>query len=240
MTAQRNPFAFDKPITRDSLGDLFAHHRSRTGGWTMSITPPEPDPANPPAPTPPAPTPPADPPESFEAITSQEEFDKRLGQRLAREREKYADYDEAKRKAAEYDQLQEANRTEQERAVAAAKAEGQTEERQRTNSLLVRAKAETLAAQARFKAPDAVIASLDLSGVTVDDAGVVDAVALKAKIDAAVDSGAFVIEGTTPPPAPRPDPSQGGGGGGDAKPGSIAEARQRAREEREAKQTKTA
>jgi hypothetical protein len=34
--AASNPFAYGKPITLDTLGDLFAHHRNRFGGWTMT------------------------------------------------------------------------------------------------------------------------------------------------------------------------------------------------------------
>jgi len=48
----------------------------------------------------------------FEAITSQEDFDKRVSARIARERAKYADYTDLKTKAAEFDKLQEASKTE--------------------------------------------------------------------------------------------------------------------------------
>lgn len=44
-------------ITLDTLDELFAHNRARFGGWSMTLTPPEPTPD----PTPPAPTPPASP-----------------------------------------------------------------------------------------------------------------------------------------------------------------------------------
>jgi hypothetical protein len=49
--------------------------------------------------------------------------DKIVADRLARERAKFADYDQVKQKAGEYDKLAEANRTEQEKAIAAAKTE---------------------------------------------------------------------------------------------------------------------
>lgn len=43
-------------ITLDTLPELFARNRARFGGYRMSVTPPEPSPANPPAPAgPPAP-----------------------------------------------------------------------------------------------------------------------------------------------------------------------------------------
>lgn len=45
---------------------------------------------------------------SFEPITSQEEFDKRLGKRLGQERAKYADYDDLKAAAARVKELEEA------------------------------------------------------------------------------------------------------------------------------------
>lgn len=48
---------------------------------------------------------------TFQAITSQEEFDKTLGKRLAAERAKYAGYDDLKTKAAEYDKLEDAKKT---------------------------------------------------------------------------------------------------------------------------------
>ncbi len=47
----QNPLIPAKPaeITLDTLPDLFAHHRAVFGGWKMTATPPEPDPATPPA-----------------------------------------------------------------------------------------------------------------------------------------------------------------------------------------------
>ena len=55
----------------------------------------------------------------FKAITSQAELDKLLGDRLARERAKYADYDDLKAKATAAD---EANKTEAEKAAERIKA----------------------------------------------------------------------------------------------------------------------
>lgn len=55
----------------------------------------------------------------FEPITSQEDFEKRIGARLAREAKKYADYQDLKAKAAKLDELEaqtaEANKTWEER-----------------------------------------------------------------------------------------------------------------------------
>lgn len=205
---QGNPFAFRKPITLANLDELFEHHRGVTGGWTMTAGPAEPDPpANPPA----------DPP-SFEPITSQEELDRRLGARLAREREKYGDYDELKRKAAEFDAAQEAAKTETERAVEAARKEGETTALERVNTRIVNAEARALAAAAKFRNPATAVRLLDLSGVKVNDDGSVDEAAVKAKLDELATAEPYLIDtgdGTAPPRNPKPDDSQGGGGGVD-------------------------
>ena len=52
----------------------------------------------------------------FQAITSQEQLDNVIKSRLSRERAKYADYDELKSKAARLDELEQANKTELEKA----------------------------------------------------------------------------------------------------------------------------
>lgn len=61
----------------------------------------------------------------FEPITSQEEFDKRISGRIARERAKYADYDQLVAAKAELDQIRDSHKTEaqkaQERILAAEK-----------------------------------------------------------------------------------------------------------------------
>lgn len=54
--------------------------------------------------------------EGFKPITSQEDFDARLKDRLARERSKFADYDDLKAKAAKLDEIEEANKSEIEKA----------------------------------------------------------------------------------------------------------------------------
>lgn len=54
-------------------------------------------------------------PPAFTPITSQEQFDKALGRRLAQAKAQYADYDDVKAKAAEYDKLQDSQKSETER-----------------------------------------------------------------------------------------------------------------------------
>lgn len=61
--------------------------------------------------------------DEFTPITSQEELERVLGKRLERERAKFADYEEAKQKASQFDELQESQKSEvqkeRERAEAA-------------------------------------------------------------------------------------------------------------------------
>lgn len=54
--------------------------------------------------------------DTFTPITSQEELDKVIGPRLERERSKYADYRDLKTKASKYDELEQASKTDLERA----------------------------------------------------------------------------------------------------------------------------
>jgi|GEM_PF-2341767 len=64
--------------------------------------------------------------DEFKAITTQADLDKIIGERVKRERDKYADYKDLKSKADEFDKLAEANKSEIEKAndrVTKAEAE---------------------------------------------------------------------------------------------------------------------
>lgn len=56
--------------------------------------------------------------DEFKAITSQEDLNKVINERLQRERAKYADYKDLKAKAAKLDEFEQANQTEAEKAAA--------------------------------------------------------------------------------------------------------------------------
>lgn len=60
--------------------------------------------------------------DEFKPITSQEDFEARLKDRLGRERSKFADYDDLKAKAAKFDELDAANKSEIEKATEKATA----------------------------------------------------------------------------------------------------------------------
>ena len=88
--------------------------------------------------TPPAP--------SFRPIASQDELDRVISERLRRERSKFADYADLKRKAEEFDRISEANKSESERMTSRL-----TE---------AEAKAQALAAKVRSKALRAEVAEV--------------------------------------------------------------------------------
>jgi len=60
--------------------------------------------------------------EEFKAITSQADLDRIIGDRLARERGKFADYDELKAKAAKLDEHEQASKSEVQKAIERAEA----------------------------------------------------------------------------------------------------------------------
>jgi hypothetical protein len=145
----------------------------------------------------------------FSAITSQADLDRILGERLSRERAKFSDYNDLKTKAAEFDKAAEAARTDQEKAVEAAKNEGRTEALTAANTRLLSAEARALAAEAKFASPTLAVRALDLSDVKVNDDGSVDAEAIKTKLKELADTGAFVLDNGEKP-KPKPDKAQGG------------------------------
>lgn len=72
----------------------------------------------------------------FAPITTQADLDRIIGDRLARERSKYGDYDELKSKAAQFDELEEAKKTELEKVQAKlAKAEAKVADFERAAQL---------------------------------------------------------------------------------------------------------
>lgn len=182
---------------------------------------------------PPADDPLKDDPPKFEPITSQADLDRVLGARLAREREKFADYDDLKTKATEYDKALDAARTDQEKAVEAAKAEGRTEALTVANTRLIGAEARALAAEAKFRNPALAVKAISLNGVKVNDDGSVDADAIKARLKELSDAEPYLVDDGKKP-APKSDKSQGGGGSEDSP--SV----QRGREMYQSKAKKTA
>lgn len=114
---------------------------------------------------------------------TQADVDRIAGERAQRERAKYQDYNDLKASAAKLAKIEEANASETEKAVKAARDEGRNEVLTAANQRLVNAEARALAAEARARNPAIAVRSLDLSGVKVADDGTVDAAAIKAMLD---------------------------------------------------------
>jgi len=118
------------------------------------------------------------PPEKIEAEASsktftQDELDKVVQNRLAREREKFSDHDELKAKAAKLDEIEAANQSELEKAqVAREKAEKQSAEvLAKANERMLKAAVLSEAAAAQVKKPELLFRALDKNGLTVGDDG---------------------------------------------------------------------
>lgn len=170
---------------------------------------PTPAPAAPPVPGPPATTPEpvkTDPPAG--KSYTQDEVNAFLAKDRHKTQARYADYDDLKTKAAEFDKLQEANATELEKAVKAADAAARADVTSKTNARLVGAEVKAAAAHAGFNDPaDAVIQLRDqIAGVKVDDNGDVDEAAVKALIAELATAKPYLVKADT---RPAPLPGQG-------------------------------
>lgn len=203
-------------VTGDPIGPLWVSPTGRAFFPIAGGAPDDPPKDDPKKDDPPKDEPKKDDPPKFDAITSQEEFDRRLSARLAREREKYADYEDLKKAKADLDKIREESKTEQEKAVDAARKEGEASGRTASDARVVRAEAKAALATANAKNPDSAVKLLNLDGIKVGEDGEVDAEALKAKIEALKESDDYLF-GTAAPGKPgkpgKPDKSQGGGGG---------------------------
>ena len=147
----------------------------------MSTAPtPTPAPPAPPAPDPtPAPTPdpsPAPPEPAFQPITSQEQFDRMIQERIARVKSTPpADYEELRQAAARLAEIEAQNQTELERATQERDAARQELESLRESAREARLRAailgEAAKADRRVIDPEAVVLMLDRSTLELDTDG---------------------------------------------------------------------
>lgn len=156
---------------------------------------------------PPAADPPKDPEPPKKIELTQEEFDAKIAERLARERKKFADYDDVKTKLATLEQaeeerkkaaMSEKERLESEKADAERKAQEAADERDKAltaaNQRLVKAEFKALARELgiRTDALEDAYKLADLAGVKVDDDGNVEGV--KDVIEALVAAKPYLAE----------------------------------------------
>ncbi|MEU0492570.1 DUF4355 domain-containing protein [Nocardiopsis sp. NPDC006139] len=151
---------------------------------------------------------------------NQADVDRIVQQRLAREREQYADYEDVKAKAAELDKLREAEKTDLE------KLQGQYEELLGKNARTEQALRITRAAAKHGLSEEAAAFLHGETDAEVDAA----AAKLAALTNPAGGAGGGTNNGDGQPPGGRrPDPSQGRGSSGEGAT-SMAAGRQRYRD----------
>lgn len=184
-----------------------------------SPEPPAPNDPAPPAGDPPAnqpPPAPSDPepkPQGEPAPKTAEDVAK-LQQALERERalrkdaEKRAKDGDAAR--SKLDELENASKTEVEKAVEAARREGAAQALAAANARLIASEARALAAQAKFRNAADAVPFLDLSEVRVAEDGTVDTAAISRQLDELAKAKPYLLAAEEGPRTPKPDPSQGG------------------------------
>ncbi len=134
---------------------------------------------------------------------SQSELDRIVQDRLARERNKYADYDDLRAKASRLDEIEQANASDLEKAqkrAEEAEARAKTAA-ERATSALRRAAVVAEATRAGAVDPDAVLALLPPDAVTVGDDGQVTGA--EDAVRALLEQKPYLVGQTTPPPPPR-------------------------------------
>lgn len=148
--------------------------------------------------------------ETFTPPASQADLDRIIQDRVARERNKFADYDDLKAKATEYDQFKESSKTEQQKAIDAAKLEGANEVTGKFTTRIVNAEIKATAATLGFSDPgDAVALFGDISKVAITDDGP-DAEAIKTKLADIAKNKPYLLKGENGPKvATRPKPKTG-------------------------------
>lgn len=165
-------------------------------------------PADPPADPPKNDPPPADPPVDPPKMVDQAEVDRIVQQRLERQRAQFGGTpDEIKERLKKLDDLEAASLSEKERLEKERddfKAEAQTAT-ERAQTALIRAAVIAQASKAGAVDPDAVVALLDKSSLTVGDDGQVEGV--EDAVTALLEEKTYLV-GTNSTPNPGP----GGGG----------------------------
>lgn len=148
---------------------------------------------------------------NFTPPASQADLDRIIQERVARERNKFADYEDLKAKATEYDQFKESSKTEQQKAIDAARAEGANEVAGKYTTRIVNAEVKATAASLGFKDPgDAIALFGDISKVKIEDDGP-DTAAIKSRLEEIAKDKPYLLKETqtTRVPTGRPRVRQG-------------------------------
>ena len=141
---------------------------------------------------------------------TQAQLDRMVGERVTRERAKYADYDDLKVKAAKLQEFEDAQKSELQRAQEAKEAAENTAKAAmaNANTRLIQAEFIAAAALAGVKHPEDAYALADRTAVLIGDDSKVTGVTEQVK--ALIDAGRLPMQDG--PRAPRLDGGAGGGG----------------------------
>lgn len=162
----------------------------------------EPNPTDP-QPTDPAPT---DPP-AYKAPESQEELNRIVESRLAREREKYRGYDELKAKAEKWDQLEDEKKTPSEKAIEEARATASGETAAKYEQRIASTEVKALAATLGFLDPADALTVLAGDIPKKDDD--IDTDELKKRVEKLATDKPYLVKEPSRTPRTRPQPRPG-------------------------------
>lgn len=181
-------------------------------------------------PTAAAPAAPAAPPTPEPTQTfTQEDVNRIVAERLARENKKYEGFDDFKAKAAEFDRIQAENATELDKAVKKAADEARADMSTKTNTRLVRAEVKAAASAARFHDPAdaAVLLQSHFAGIKVTEDGDVDEAAVKALVEQLAKDKPHLVKSDSGTPRPLPGQGQNQPPPSTGREQGLAEARKR-------------
>lgn len=139
---------------------------------------------------------------------SQADLDRIVEARLSRERSKYSDYDDLKKKAGDHDAYLESQKDEHQKALDAAKSDTTTEVTQRFLSKLVTTEAKAIAATLGFNDPADALAAIDVAKLPVKD-DEPDTEAIKAAIEKLATAKPYLVKAGSPRPRTLPRPKEG-------------------------------
>ena len=134
---------------------------------------------------------------------TQADFDRIISERVSRAKSKFGDYDDLKAKATRLGEIEAANATDLEKAIAAARAETTTEITGRTNARLAAAEIRAIAAELHFRdATDAIANFGDLATVKFGDDGEIDGAAIRARLEEVAKAKSYLLVDTKTPVVP--------------------------------------
>lgn len=139
---------------------------------------------------------------------TQADLDRIVESRLARERQKFGDYDDLKKKAAEHDQYLESQKTEHQKALDEAKKGTESEVTQRFLSRLVSTEVKAVAAMLGFNDPADALSVIDATKLPVKD-DEPDTEAIKAAVEKLATEKPYLVKAGTTRPSTRPRPKPG-------------------------------